>query len=99
MSLLDALIAQGMKNNEEFTKELIKIKQRVVNTPEKQAISDLQSTTLAMQEVDDFTLMQSVNTNQDTQSMKDVDDFTLQQVFVLDERLSAIESKVNGGNQ
>lgn len=97
MSLLDALIAQGMKDNAEFTKELIRIKQRVANTPEKQAISDMQSTIGTMQEVDDFTLTQSVNTQQENQIMKDVDDFTLQQVFGLDERLAAVESKVNGG--
>lgn len=97
MSLLDALIAQGVKNNAEFTKALIAIKERVGNTPEKLAISDLQSSTSAMQDVDDFTLMQSLNTTQDTQAMKDVDDFTLQQVFGIDERLTAVENKVNGG--
>ena len=99
MSLLDALIAQGMKYNEDFTKELIKIKQRVEATPERQAISDLQSTTGAMQVVDEFTLSNTVNTQIDTQVMKDIDEFTLGQVMSIDERLSAIESKVNGGNE
>lgn len=98
MSLLEALIAQGMKNNEEFTKALIEIKQRVVNTEEKRAILDLQSTTGAMQDVDDFTLMQHLNTQQDTQAMKEIDDFTLQQVADLDVRLATVETKVNGGN-
>lgn len=99
MSLLDALIAQGMKNNEEFTKALIQIKERVENTPDKQAIHSLKSTTRAMQDIDDFTLMQTVNTLNDTQAMKEVDDFTLQQVSNLDERISTLETKVNGGSQ
>jgi hypothetical protein len=97
VSLLDALIAQGMKNNAEFTKELIEIKKRVENTKEKQAIESLQNVTKAMQDIDDFTLAQSVNTQQDTQAMKDIDDFTLQQVISQDERITVLESKVNGG--
>jgi propanediol dehydratase small subunit len=98
MSLLEALIAQGMKNNEEFTKELIAIKQRVANTPEKQAIQTLQDVTGAMQNVDEFTLQESINTKVDTQAMKDIDDFTLQQVVDINLRLSEVESKLNGGN-
>jgi hypothetical protein len=64
MSLLDALIAQGMKNNEEFTKELIAIKQRVENTEEKQTLQYLQDLTGAMQGIDDFTLGQINELNQ-----------------------------------
>lgn len=99
MSLLDALIAQGMKNNEEFTKELINIKKRVANTPERQAIQELQHTTGAMQDIDDFTLNEAVNTKVDTEAMQEIDDFTLQQVMGLDTRLSELENKLNGGNE
>jgi propanediol dehydratase small subunit len=98
MSLLDALIAQGMKNNEVFTKELIEIKKRVENTKEVQAIAALKDVTDAMQSVDDFTLTQSVNTQMDTENMKQVDDFTLQEVMKHEDRIAVLESKVNGGN-
>jgi propanediol dehydratase small subunit len=98
MSLVDALIAQGMKNNADFTKALIDIKKRVANTPEKQAIQTLQDVTGAMQNVDEFTLQESINTKVDTMAMKDIDDFTLQQVMDIDMRLSDVESKLNGGN-
>src|SRR5690606_8938799 len=99
MNLLDALIAQGMKNNEDFTKELIKIKERVENTPEKQAIQSLKTTTGAMQDVYDFTLSSAINTQIDTSAMKEIDDYTLQQVGDLNFRLSEIEKKVNGGTE
>lgn len=98
MSLIDALIAQGMKNNAEFTKELIEIKKRVDNTKEVQDIAALEDVTSTMQSVDDFTLSQSVNTQMDTENMKQVDDFTLQEVMKHDERITALESKLNGGN-
>lgn len=98
MSLLDALIAQGMKTNEEFTKELIAIKKRVANTPEKQAIQTLQDVTGAMQNVDEFTLQESINTKVDTQAMKDIDEFTLQQFSDLSSRITEMEIKLNGGN-
>lgn len=61
MKLLDALIAQGIKNNAEFTQELINIKKRVANTPEKQAIQELHDVTNAMQNIDEFTLDQTMN--------------------------------------
>lgn len=99
MSLLDALIAQGMKNNEEFTKALISIKQRVANTPETQAIQSLKTETKAMQDVDVFTLSEAINTKTDTEAMKQIDEFTLQQVGGLDLRLSELEQKVNGGTE
>lgn len=97
MSLLDALIAQGMKNNEEFTKALISIKQRVENTPEKQAITDLKEVTGAMQMIDDFTLQQHTVTTNDTQAMKEIDEFTLGQVMDLQGKVTELENKVNGG--
>lgn len=61
MNLLDALIAQGIKNNTEFTQELINIKKRVVNTPEKQSIKELNDVTAAMQNIDEFTLEQTMD--------------------------------------
>jgi hypothetical protein len=97
MSLIDGLIAQGMKNNADFTQALIEIKQRVAETSEKQAIQALQDVTVAMQDVDAYTLGESVNTNTDTQAMKDIDDFTLGQVFDINDRLITVENKVNGG--
>lgn len=99
MSLLDGLIAQGLKNNAEFTQELIKIKAKVANTPERQAIADLQSTTAAMQDIDEYALEQQANTQTDTEAMKDIDDFTLTQMATLDERLTDVEIKVNGGDE
>jgi propanediol dehydratase small subunit len=96
VSLIDALIAQGMKNNAEFTKELIEIKKRVENTKEKQAIASLENVTGVMQEVDDFTLTESANTKQSTTQMQEVDDFTLQEVMKQDERITALETKING---
>lgn len=97
MSLLDALIAQGMKNNEEFTKALIEIKQRVTNTPETQAIQSLKTVTKAMQDIDDFTLNEAFNTKVDTDAMKEIDDFTLKQVGDIDFRVTELERKMNGG--
>ncbi|WP_163102249.1 hypothetical protein [Peribacillus alkalitolerans] len=98
MSLVDALIAQGMMNNAEFTRQLIEIKSRVANTPERQAIQTLQDVMGAMQFVDEFTLQESINTKTDTLAMKDIDDFTLQQVIDINTRLADVETIVNGGN-
>jgi polyhydroxyalkanoate synthesis regulator phasin len=61
MSLVDELIAQGMKNNAEFTQQLIEIKKRVANTQETQAIKALQDAQAGMQDVDMFSLGMSVN--------------------------------------
>lgn len=97
MNLVDALIAQGMKANEEFTKELIEIKKRVENTKEVQAIADLQEVTGVMQNVDEFTLIESEFTKQDAAQMKEVDVFTMQEVQELKGRVTALESK-DGGN-
>lgn len=97
MNLLDALIAQGMKNNAEFTKELIEIKQRVANTPEIKSIQSLKTATRAMQDIDDFTLGEAFNTKTDTQAMKEIDEFTLEQVGELNSRITELEGKVNGG--
>jgi hypothetical protein len=97
VSLLDALIAQGMKNNEDFTKELIEIKKRVENTKERQRLQELENVTQAMQGIDDFTLQQNATVSNDTQAMKNIDDFTLQQVNDLNTRVSELENKSSGG--
>jgi hypothetical protein len=95
-NLLDALIAQGMKANEDFTKELLEIKKRVENTKEVQAIADLQEVTGVMQNVDEFTLLESEFSKQDAAQMKAVDMFTMQEVQDLKGRVTALESKDGG---
>jgi hypothetical protein len=94
MSLVDALIAQGMKNNAEFTQQLIEIKKRVENTKDRQALTELKEVTGIMQNVDDFTLYESQVGKEEREQMKSVDVFTLDEVQELKKRVEVLE---NGG--
>ena len=93
MSLVDQLIAQGMSNNEDFTKELIRIKNKREENSSERKVQELEEKTNMMKQIDQYTLDKSGTSEENIESMKQIDDYTLQEVMKLKEEVS----KLKGG--
>lgn len=91
--LIDQLIAQGMKNNAEFTEELIRIKSKLENASPKKRVADLETQTQFMEDIDSYTLDKTQVTDTDIVNMKEIDDFTLDKVIALEQRIVALEGE------
>ena len=87
IELIQEFIDKGLVTEEELNQKIEEMKT-------KSSLIPLQERVEVMQNVDDFTLQNTMTIDSRTAGLQEVDDFTLQQLMLLQQRIDDLELRV-----